>query len=81
MKHTVSTQESVFTFHSTVYISLFTFVFSLGTELSISIVFVSPVACTDNLKIFNECVQKAIYILMSPLCNLKSLVTLAVIIE
>ena len=55
--------------------------FSLGTQLSISIVFVTPLACTDNLKIIHECVQKAIYILMSPLCNLKSLVILAVIIE
>ena len=45
----------IFTFHSTVYITLFTFVFSLGTQLSISVF-----ACTDNLKVLNECVQKAI---------------------
>ena len=50
----------VFTFHSTVYIPLFIFVFSLGIQLSISLSFVTPVACTDNLNILNECVQKAI---------------------
>ena len=65
-----------FTFHSTVYITLFTFVFSLGIQLSISLSFVTPVACTDNLKIG----LKGNF-LMSPLCNLKSLVTPAGIIE
>ena len=53
MKHTISTQRKL-AFHSTAYIALFTFVFSLGTQLSISIFFVTPVACTDNLKIINE---------------------------
>ena len=48
-----------FTFDSTVYIPLFIFVFSLGIQLSISLSFVTPVACTDNLKIPNKCVQKA----------------------
>ena len=74
---------SVFTFHSAVYIRLFTFVFLLftfvfllGIQLSISLSFVTPVACKDNLKIG----LKGNF-LMSPLCNLKSLVTPAGIIE
>ena len=66
----------VFTFNSTVYIALFTFVFLLGIQLSISLSFVTPVACKDNLKIG----LKGNF-LMSPLCNLKSLVTPAGIIE
>ena len=65
-----------FTFDSTVYIPLFIFVFSLGIQLSISLSFVTPVACTDNLKIGSKG-----NFLMSPLCNLKSLVTPAGIIE
>ena len=35
-------------------------VFSLGTQRFISVFFVTPVTCTDNLKILNEYVHKAI---------------------
>ena len=57
-------------------VTLFTFVFSLGIQLSISLFFVTSVACKDNLKIGSKG-----NFLMSPLCNLKSLVTPAGIIE
>ena len=54
MEHTISTQR-ILAFHSIAYIALFTFIFSFGSQLSISIFFVTPVAYTDNLKIINEC--------------------------
>ena len=53
MKHTISTQESVFTFHSTVYISLLTF-----ENVSSTLKHPKSNASDKKRRIFCHCLQK-----------------------